>query len=47
MPAIAEESRKNPRIYPAAEDLKKMSYLEDVGDATSLYDEVWTAVKSR
>ena len=47
MPQIAEESRKNPRIYPSADELKKMNYLEDVGDATSLYDEVWTAVKSR
>ena len=47
MPAIAEESRTNPRIYPPADQLQRLSYLQDVGDATSIYDEVWTAVKSR
>jgi len=47
MPEIVEESRKNPRIYPPAEQMKRMSYLEDVGDETGTYDEVWTAVKSR
>ncbi len=47
LPQIAEESRKNPRVYPSSDDLKRMSYLQDVGDATNLYDEVWTAVKSR
>ena len=47
MSGIAEESRKNPRIYPPADQLKRLSYLQDVGDATSIYDEVWTAVKSR
>ena len=47
MPFITEADRKNPAIYPSAEDMKKMQYLEDVGDATRLYDEVWTTVKSR
>jgi spermidine/putrescine transport system substrate-binding protein len=44
---ISDESRKNPRIYPPEEQLKRLSYLQDVGDATGIYDEVWTAVKSR
>ena len=47
MSQIAEESRKNPRIYPPDDQLKRLSYLQDVGDATGIYDEVWTAVKSR
>ncbi len=47
MPRINEESRSNPRIYPPADQMKRLSYLEDVGDATSVYDEVWTAAKSR
>ncbi len=47
MPHVSEESRKNPRIYPPEDQLKHLSYLQDVGDATSVYDEVWTAVKSR
>jgi spermidine/putrescine transport system substrate-binding protein len=47
MSAISEESRKNPRIYPPDDQLKWLSYLQDVGEATGVYDEVWTAVKSR
>ena len=47
MPKINAEDRANPAIYPSEELMKKMEYLEDVGDATRLYDEVWTAVKSR
>jgi spermidine/putrescine transport system substrate-binding protein len=47
MSQIAEESRKNPRIYPPEDQLLRLSYLQDVGEATGIYDEVWTAVKSR
>jgi spermidine/putrescine transport system substrate-binding protein len=44
---IAEADRKNPAIYPTEEEIKKMQYLEDIGDATRMYDEVWRTVKSR
>lgn len=47
LPLVKEDDRKNPAIYPSAEDVKKMQYLEDIGEATKVYDEVWTAVKSR
>lgn len=47
LPDIIEESRKNIRIYPSDAQLKTLEYLEDVGDATRLYDAVWTAVKAR
>ena len=47
MPLIDEETRTNPAIYPPAEVLERMEFLQDVGDATRLYDQVWTAVKSR
>lgn len=47
MPFIKEADRKNPAIYPSQDEIKKMQYLEDIGDATRLYDEVWTTVKSR
>ena len=47
MPFIDEEARENPAIYPPADVFANLEYLEDVGDATKLYDEVWTAVKSR
>ncbi len=44
---VNPDDRKSPVIYPGEEDIKKMEYLEDVGDDTRLYDEVWTSVKSR
>lgn len=36
---------KNPSIYPTPEVFTKLKALEDVGDATKLYDEAWTEVK--
>jgi len=47
LPLIRKEDRENPAIYPTDEHIKKMEYLEDVDNDTRLYDEVWTAVKSR
>ena len=44
---IKKEDRENPAIYPSADDIKRLEYIEDVGDATRLYDEVWTAAKAR
>ena len=47
LPMIEPKDRENQAIYPSAEEMKKLEYLEDVGDDTRIYDEVWTAVKSR
>lgn len=47
LPAIAEQDRNNRAIYPSEQDLSKLEYLQDLGNDTRLYDEVWTAVKSR
>jgi len=47
LPLIQKEDRESPAIYPAAAEVKKLEYIEDVGEATRLYDEVWTAVKAR
>jgi spermidine/putrescine transport system substrate-binding protein len=47
LPLIEKAQRENAAIYPPAEVLKSLEYLEDVGDASRIYDEVWTAVKSR
>lgn len=44
---IDPEARKNPAIYPDDETMGRMEFLSDVGPATRLYDQVWTAVKSR
>ncbi len=47
MAFISEVDRNDPAIYPPPEVMAKLEYLEDVGEATRLYDEVWTAVKAR
>ncbi|MBI1783624.1 spermidine/putrescine ABC transporter substrate-binding protein [Candidatus Sumerlaeota bacterium] len=47
LPHIKPEDQKNTAIYPSEELMAKMEYLEDVGQDTRLYDEAWTAVKSR
>lgn len=47
LPLVKKEDRENPSIYPDDETMKKLAYLEDMGADTNLYDEVWTAVKSR
>ena len=44
---IKEEDRHNPAIYPSADTLKTLEYLEDLGPDTRLYDECWTNIKSR
>lgn len=38
---------KNPILYPSPEALATLQSLRDVGEADRLYDEAWTAVKSR
>ncbi len=38
---------KNPAIYPPAEVMAKLEFLEDLGGKTKLYDEAWTQVKAR
>lgn len=47
MPMITKEDAANPAIYPSAEMLKKLSFQEDLGAETKLYDQVWTMVKAR
>ncbi len=47
LPLINKEDRENPCIYPDEQLLGTFEYLEDLGSDTRLYDEVWTAVKSR
>jgi len=39
--------RANPAIFPPADALARTELIEDVGDATPLYDRLWTEVKSR
>jgi spermidine/putrescine transport system substrate-binding protein len=44
---INADDKADPAIYPPPEVMTKLQFLEDVGDATRLYDEVWTSVKAR
>lgn len=43
---IDAKDLNNPAIYPPPELLKKMTYLQDVGEATKIYDQAWTEVKT-
>jgi hypothetical protein len=38
--------RDDPRIYPAEQQLASSAMLEDVEEATALYDQIWTRVKA-
>ena len=46
LPLIGKETREDPRIYPGEEDMGRMRMLEDVEEATALYDQIWTRVKA-
>ncbi len=37
----------NPAIYPPAEMMAKLEFIDDLGDDNRLYDEIWTQVKSK
>lgn len=37
----------NSAIYPSAEMMEKLEFVNDLGDSNKLYDEVWTQVKSK
>lgn len=47
LPFINPIDRKNPAIYPDAATMQMLEFVLDLGKDTRLYDEVWTAVKSR
>lgn len=44
---IDPEILEDPAIYPSAEVLAKLQWLEEVGDAVFIYDEMWTAIKGQ
>jgi spermidine/putrescine transport system permease protein len=39
--------RANPAIFPPPDVLARLELIEEVGEATVLYDRLWTEVKSR
>jgi spermidine/putrescine transport system substrate-binding protein len=46
-PFIKPDDLKNPAIYPPPEVMKRLEFANDLGQASRLYDEVWTAVKTK
>ncbi|MGK7920468.1 MAG: PotD/PotF family extracellular solute-binding protein [Trichodesmium sp.] len=42
---IEASDLNNPAIYPPPELFAKLNYIQDLGQATILYDEAWTEVK--
>jgi spermidine/putrescine transport system substrate-binding protein len=47
MKLMAEDTQEMLDTYPDEETAKKLEYLQDMGDATKLYDELWRTVKTR
>jgi spermidine/putrescine transport system substrate-binding protein len=37
---------EEPAIYPPPEVMEKPEFLRDVGEATLLYDRIWTEIKT-
>lgn len=42
---IDENIRTNPSVFPPADIVKKLHFVEDLGDAVSLYDDAWQNLK--
>jgi spermidine/putrescine transport system permease protein len=45
-PLLPAEIRDNPAIFPPPAAVERLELLRDLGDATVLYDRLWTEVKS-
>jgi len=46
LPLLPRHVRENPAIFPPDEAIARTELIEDVGDATVLYDRLWTEVKT-
>ncbi|RME45582.1 MAG: spermidine/putrescine ABC transporter substrate-binding protein [Chloroflexi bacterium] len=46
-PFIDEEILSDPAIYPPPEVMDRLEFIRDVGEATTLYDRIWTEIKSQ
>jgi spermidine/putrescine transport system substrate-binding protein len=44
---VAPEDLANPAIYPPPEMMAKLEFVTDLGEDNRLYDELWTAIKSK
>jgi spermidine/putrescine-binding protein len=46
VPLIPEGLRRNPAIFPPGDVLDRLELINDLGEATLLYDRLWTEVKT-
>lgn len=46
-PHINEDILSDPAIYPSDSVMQNLEFIRDVGEATQLYDRIWTEVKSQ
>jgi spermidine/putrescine-binding protein len=46
MPLLPEPLRRNPAIFPPEDVLSRTELIVDIGEATVLYDRLWTEVKT-
>jgi len=42
---ISKDDLNNPGIYPPPEVMKHLEFTKDVGEATRIYDQIWTELK--
>lgn len=45
-PLIDKEALNDPGIYPPQEVLNRCEFLVDIGEATRIYDQIWTELKA-
>ncbi len=43
---VNKEDLNNPGIYPSPEVMKRLEFQKDVGEATRIYDRIWTELKA-
>jgi spermidine/putrescine transport system permease protein len=44
---IEKSTLNNTSVYPTKEDLKSAERIKDLGDATKLYDKIWSEVRGK
>ena len=44
---LKKEDLSNPAVYPSAEMVSSLEFLQDLGSKLRLYDEVWTEIKAK
>ena len=45
-PLLPAELRANPAVFPPGDALGRLELIRDLGEATVVYDRLWTEIKS-